>query len=152
MQMTDEEVLWPDLPICDPHHHLPDHDHFERWGLGDFLGEIAASGHNIVSTVFVEWLTGYRPEGPEALRYVGETDFARGVAEVTAGGPTRVCAGIVNRADLTGATAPVEAQLDAHIGAGGGRFRGVRHCAGWDASEAEKAALFHDNAVAFYRL
>ncbi len=47
-------------------------------------------------------------------------------------GKTRVCAGIVGFADLTAGdwVTPV---LEAHIRAGGGRFRGVRHSAAYDA-------------------
>lgn len=130
--MADEAPIWPDLPICDPHHHLPDHAHYDRYLLPEYIADITASGHNIVSTVFVEWLTAYRPDGPEDMRFVGETEFANGIAALTADGHygPRVCAGIVSRADLTGAD--VDAQLEEHIRAGGGRFRGVRHCAGWD--------------------
>ena len=49
-------------------------------------------------------------------------------------GPTRVAAGIVGFADLTLGDR-VEPVLEAHVRAGGGRFRGVRHSAAWDASE-----------------
>jgi hypothetical protein len=48
-------------------------------------------------------------------------------------GPTRVAAGIVGYADLTLGD-QVEPVLLAHLRAGGGRFRGVRHSAGWDES------------------
>jgi predicted TIM-barrel fold metal-dependent hydrolase len=44
-----------------------------------------------------------------------------------------VAAGIVGFADLTLGDR-VEPVLEAHIRAGGGRFRGVRHAAAWDAS------------------
>jgi predicted TIM-barrel fold metal-dependent hydrolase len=49
-------------------------------------------------------------------------------------GSTRIAAGIVGFADLAlgDRVTPV---LEAHIRAGGGRFRGVRHSAAWDASE-----------------
>jgi predicted TIM-barrel fold metal-dependent hydrolase len=47
-------------------------------------------------------------------------------------GPTRVAAGIVGYADLALGEA-VEPVLEAHLRAGGGRFRGVRHSAAWDA-------------------
>src|SRR5437899_7322137 len=49
------------------------------------------------------------------------------------GGP-RVAAGIVGFADLTLGDR-VEPVLETLIRAGGGRFRGVRHSAAWDASE-----------------
>jgi predicted TIM-barrel fold metal-dependent hydrolase len=80
----------------------------------------------------------YRPDGPTEMRPVGETEFVAGVAAMSASGgygPTRVAAGIVGCADLTLGDR-VEPVLEAHIRAGGGRFRGVRHSAGWDASDA----------------
>jgi predicted TIM-barrel fold metal-dependent hydrolase len=48
-------------------------------------------------------------------------------------GPTRAAAGIVSFADLTLGDR-VGAVLDAHIAASP-RFRGIRHAAGWDASD-----------------
>src|SRR5262245_43946402 len=77
----------------------------------------------------------HRADGPEALRPVGETEFVNGVAAMSASGgygPTKVCLGIVGHADLT-LGAAVEAVLEAHLRAGGGRFRGIRHISAWDA-------------------
>jgi predicted TIM-barrel fold metal-dependent hydrolase len=93
------------------------------------------SGHNVVSTVFVECASMYRADGPESLRPVGETEFVNGVAAMTASGEygeIRACLGIVGLADLTLGAAAGEV-LDAHIAASS-RFRGIRHAAGWDAS------------------
>ena len=78
----------------------------------------------------------YRADGPEELKSLGETEFVCGVAAMSASGnygPTRVAAGIVGYADLTLGDA-VEPVLLAHLRAGRGRFRGVRHSAGWDES------------------
>jgi predicted TIM-barrel fold metal-dependent hydrolase len=72
------------------------------------------------------------------MRPVGETEFVAGQAAMSASGlygPTRVAAGIVGFADLT-LGHRVEPVLEAHLRAGGGRFRGVRHSAAWDASDA----------------
>ncbi len=68
------------------------------------------------------------------MKPVGETEFVNGIAAMSASGlygSTRIAAGIVGTADLTlgDAVAPV---LEAHIRAGGGRFRGIRHSAAWD--------------------
>src|SRR5262249_31571807 len=49
-------------------------------------------------------------------------------------GAAEICGGIVGFADLTLGDR-VERVLEAHIAAGAGRFRGIRHAAGWDASE-----------------
>jgi len=86
------------------------------------------SGHNITATVYLEWLSMYRAQGPAELRPVGEVEFANGVPAMAASGTygkTRVCAGIVGHADLA-LGAPVEKVLEAMISAGGGRFRGIR--------------------------
>jgi L-fuconolactonase len=69
------------------------------------------------------------------MRPVGETEFVAGIAAMSDSGnygKTRVAAGIVGYADLTLGDR-VEPVLLAHLRAGGGRFRGVRHSAGWDA-------------------
>ena len=130
-----EPILEPDLPIIDTHHHLwdrPDH----RYLLDELLADVR-TGHNVVATVFVECHSMYRAGGPPELRPVGETEFVAGIAAMSdsgAYGPARVAAGIVGFADLTLGDR-VEPVLDAHVRAGGGRFRGVRHAAGWDASE-----------------
>ena len=79
-----EETLEPDLPICDPHHHLWDYPE-NRYLLDDLL-EDTNSGHNVVSTVFMECGAMYRAAGPEAYRPVGETEFVNGVAAMSASG------------------------------------------------------------------
>ena len=60
-----EPALEPDLPICDPHHHLWDRNG-SRYLLDELLSDLA-QGHRVVSTVFVECMSEYRTEGPEAL-------------------------------------------------------------------------------------
>ncbi len=129
-----EAILEPDLPICDPHHHLWDFP-TNRYLLPDLLAD-TGSGHRVERTVFVECTAFYRADGPEALRVAGETEFVNGAAAMAASGrygATRACAGIVGYADLT-LGAAVEEVLAAHVAAGNGRFRGIRHAAGWDAS------------------
>jgi predicted TIM-barrel fold metal-dependent hydrolase len=134
LALVKEEILEPELPICDPHHHLWDHPG-RRYLLDEVLAD-TGSGHKVVATVFVECMSMYRADGPEAMRPVGETEFVNGVAAMSASGrygATRVAAGIVSFADLTLAER-VSAVLDAHIAASP-RFRGIRHAAGWDASD-----------------
>lgn len=130
-----EEILEPDLPICDPHHHLWDFPN-SRYLLPELLADLQ-SGHHVQSTVFVECGSFYRASGPEELRFVGETEFVNGAAAMAASGrygSVLACEGIVSRADLTMGEA-VGAVLDSHIRAGNGRFRGIRHAASWDASD-----------------
>lgn len=129
-----EEILEPDLPIVDPHHHLWDRPGW-RYLLDELLADLT-SGHRIVATVFLQCRAMHRADGPEPLRPVGETEFVNGIAAMgTSGGygPTRVCAGIVGYADLT-LGAPVRDVLEGHLRAGGGRFRGIRHTNAWEAS------------------
>jgi predicted TIM-barrel fold metal-dependent hydrolase len=123
----EEEILEPDLPIIDPHHHLVDRANTGRYLLPDLLAD-TGSGHNITATVYLEWLSMYRVAGPVEMRPVGEVEFANGVAAMAASGAygtTKVCAGIVGYADLA-LGARVEPALEAMIMAGGGRFRGIR--------------------------
>ena len=129
-----EEIVEPDLPICDPHHHLWDRPD-NRYGLDELLADIR-TGHNVVSTVFVECAAMYRADGPEALKPVGETEFVNGIAAICASGrygELRACAGIIGFADLLlgGAVGEV---LDLHM-ARSDRFRGIRHAAGRDADD-----------------
>src|ERR671922_1214474 len=106
LALTVEAPLEPDLPICDPHHHLWDFRPTRvapRYLLDEILEDVR-SGHNVVSTVFIECASMFKADGPEAMRPVGETEFVNGVAAMSASGlygKTRACAGIVGHADLT---------------------------------------------------
>ncbi len=132
LSLCEEEVLDPDLPIVDPHHHL-----WERESsvyMVDDLAHDLGSGHRIVATVYVQCRSMYREHGPGEFAPVGETEFTRGVAENTADGALgrfAICAGIVGHANmmLGDRVRPV---LEAHCDAGGGRFRGIRHITAWD--------------------
>jgi predicted TIM-barrel fold metal-dependent hydrolase len=131
---VNEEILEPERRICDPHHHL-----WDRGGNTYLLNELledTGSGHNVVSTVFVECLSMYRAEGPEEMKPVGETEFVQGVAAMSASGgfgPTRACKGIVSYANLALGDA-VQPVLEAHMAASPNRFRGIRHASGWHES------------------
>lgn len=121
-----EEILDPDLEIVDAHHHLWDRPAF-RYLIHEFLADLG-SGHRISATVFADAGVMYRANGPEILKPVGETEFVAGIAAMSDSGdygPTRICEGIVGRADIAAGGAVDEA-LERHIAAAGGRFRGVR--------------------------
>lgn len=132
----DEDPIDPGQPIVDAHHHLYDRPNL-RYLLDEFKADLR-SGHNIRATVFVQARSMYRVDGPEALRPVGETEFAKEVADTCEADPeceTRVCAGIVCHADLT-LSENIKGVLREHVIAAGGvesgRLRGVRHIAAWD--------------------
>jgi predicted TIM-barrel fold metal-dependent hydrolase len=119
-----EEILEPELVICDPHHHLWDRP--VRGYMPDDLHADLRSGHRVVRTVFIECRSGYRVNGPEAFRPVGETEF------VVAADPDGTIGGIVGHSDLR--LREIDDVLQAQIEAGNGRFRGVRHIVAWDKS------------------
>jgi predicted TIM-barrel fold metal-dependent hydrolase len=122
-----EEILLPDLRICDAHHHLWDvpHASYPHPYMMDDLRADLASGHRIEKTVFVECRSGYLDEGPEAFRSVGEPEF------VVRHEPDGLIAGIVGWVDLR--IPEVDDVLDALTEAGSGRFRGIRQITVWDA-------------------
>jgi L-fuconolactonase len=151
-QTPREAILEPELPIIDPHHHLWDrralvptlppvkHDfehvvrRFPRYLLDELLTDLT-SGHNVIGTVYVECGAMYRADGPAEMRPVGETEFVGGVAAMSVSGTygdVGAFAGIVGHADLT-AGGKAREVLEAHLAAGGGRFRGVRQSASYDA-------------------
>ena len=140
LELTVEEAVDPDLPICDPHHHLWDRPG-DRYMIDEVTADFA-TGHNVVQTLFVEVDAMYRASGSQEMRSIGEVEFVRGIAAQSdsgAYGPTRVAAGIIGYADLNlgAAVAPVLEALDA---ASGGRFRSIRHTCSWNASAELRSA------------
>jgi len=141
LALRQEKIIDPQRPIVDPHHHL-----WDRGGQRYLIEEMAAdigSGHNIVATVYVEARSMYRAGGPEALRPVGEVEFANGAAAMSASGgygPPAICAGIVGHVNLSLGEG-ARAVLEAEIAAGQGRFRGIRHSSAWDA-DADVAGMY----------
>jgi L-fuconolactonase len=128
-----EDILQPDRPLCDPHHHLWDNAE-NPYLLPQLLAD-TGSGHNIVSTVFVECSSMYRAGADKALQPVGETEFVNGAAAMMSSGyygDIRGCAGIVGFADLM-LGADVGRVLDEHMRLSP-RFRGIRHSAAFDPS------------------
>jgi len=156
IEISVEPILEPDLPIVDSHHHLffrpppgifppaeglppgPWRDFVaaetvHRYLLDEFLAD-ANTGHNIRASVYMPSGSMCRASGPEAMKAVGEIEFANGVAAMAASktfGDVQVCAGIVGYTDLQSGDA-VQAALEAQVHAGGARFRGVRYAPMYD--------------------
>jgi L-fuconolactonase len=141
LSRTTETALEPELPICDPHHHLWQYP-TSRYLRDEFLHDIEG-GHRVLKTVHIECLQWYRTGGPVELRPVGETEYIRKVSEVDerACGHRRIAAGIVGFADLMlgAAVLPV---LEAHLEASD-RFRGIRYATAWDASKEIRETHTH---------
>ncbi len=130
-----EEILDPELPICDPHHHYWHHP-TSPYLLEDLHADTGARvngvSHNVVSTVFVDCMAEYRTSGPEELRPVGETEFIVEAAQRSRASDDATIGAIVSFADLQ-LGERVEDVLAAHVEAGDGLFRGIRHASTWDA-------------------
>lgn len=136
LNLRTEDVLAPDIPIVDAHHHLWDRPG-ARYLFPEYLDDVN-SGHKIIASIYAQCRSMYRSSGPVEMRPVGEVEFVNGVAAQSASGlygDFRACAAIVGFADLTlGAkVAPVLAALDR---AGGDRLRGIRNTTAWHADQA----------------
>lgn len=151
LAQVSEDALEPDLPICDPHHHLWDarDGQVARRYMMDEIKSDLDTGHNIVSTVFIEHLSMFRADGPAEMKYVGEVEFANGIAAMAASGlygKTRVAAGIVGYADLAGKR--VREVLEAEIAAAPERMKGIRCTGAWDPdpriARSERPGLYMD--------
>jgi predicted TIM-barrel fold metal-dependent hydrolase len=137
LDQVHEEIIDPDMPIIDPHHHLWDRG--ARYLLHELLAD-TGSGHNIRSTVYLQCDSMYRAGGDPNFAPVGETEFVNGIGAMAASGTygeTLACAGMVGFANLTMGS-HVEAVLEAHVRAAPERFKGVRHCAVWDEDRSIK--------------
>lgn len=120
LDLVVEDVVAPEIPIVDPHHHLWPVGGALPYGLAELHAD-AASGHNVVKTVFVECGAAYRGDVPEQLASVGETEFVAGEAS---GDPNPLIAGIVAHADLR--LDDLDEVLDAHAAVSEGLLRGIR--------------------------
>ena len=136
LEQTQEPSLDPDLPICDPHHHLwvhrPEPLAYQQYLLPELMADLQ-SGHNVLSTAFIEVSAEYRPDGPEEMRSVGEVEFVENLVNAGQAGSPRAAAAIIGKADLKLGNS-VRPVLEALASASPDRFRGIRHSVGWDAN------------------
>lgn len=136
-----EHVLEPELPIVDAHHHLFGTDADSLYYRREDMERDLSSGHNITGTLYVAaYGAGWRTSGPVEMRSVGEIERILALSATplsTPHGPCRLAAGIVSDVDLSLGSA-AEAVLEAHVAAGNGRLKGVRHYATYHDSELAK--------------
>ncbi|MGR9090947.1 MAG: amidohydrolase family protein [Gammaproteobacteria bacterium] len=144
-----EEIVDPDRRIVDPHHHFfvasEDFPHYE---LGDLRDDTIS--HKVEQTVYLQCWEGYRSDGPEELRVVGETAWVDGIAREARKNPDAVqIGGIMGTTELR-LGAAVRPVLEAHCAAST-LFRGIRQAAAWDPDEdimsmpgLDDAALYAD--------
>ncbi len=121
LDLVVEDIVDPDLPIVDPHHHLWPEGGALPYGLAELHADVG-SGHRVQRTVFVECGAVYRADDASVFAPVAETEF---VAAAATGDPAHLIRGIVAHADLR--STDLDAVLDAHQAAGKGLFRGIRH-------------------------
>ena len=125
-----EEIIEPERPIVDPHHHFFDElKMFQNYSLDELWAD--TSSHNVEQTVFIECHEHYRRSGPDSLSPVGETEWVDEIAAQSARGPSgrsRVAA-IVGTAKLSLGDR-VQEVLEAHLEASS-LFRGIRDTAAW---------------------
>ena len=128
LKQVKEDILDPERPIIDPHHHLwPG----ELPYLLDDLWKDTDDGHNIKKTVFIECSQEYSLDMDESFQPVGETIFVRDIALEAKNQPDKAqISGIVGHVDLLANN--VSDVLDRHLEEGHGLFKGIRHAGGWD--------------------
>ncbi|MDB5412207.1 MAG: amidohydrolase [Rubritepida sp.] len=158
LDLLQEDILEPSLPIVDPHHHIWDHNG-ERYLLEELMRD-TGTGHNIRSTVFVQCASKYDMDAIPERRSLGETRFITSIAvasEADKSTPTLACAGIIGMVDLT-LGERVTPLLEEHVAISGGRFVGVRNRTAWNPSPEVRSNLespppgplahpaFHDGA------
>ena len=68
-----EDIIMPDLPIVDPHHHLWIRND-GSYLFPDFCRDVF-SGHNLKKSVYVECGAFYHKKGPEYLYSLGEVEY-----------------------------------------------------------------------------
>ncbi len=131
-QVAPEAPIGVGFAVVDPHHHLWDVPPRSPYTVKELRAD-TGSGWPVEATVFVDCMSHYRPEGsgPAHLRFIGETEYALEAAKLSSDGNGARIAGIVSRADMTKGDV-LEEVLSAHIEAGEGLFRGIRHATSWD--------------------
>ena len=62
-----EAAIDPQIPVVDPHMHLWQHKSGYKYFVEEFGRDVAASGHDVQATVYVECGQMYRASGPAQM-------------------------------------------------------------------------------------
>ena len=132
LSLVQEEILEPTRRIVDPHHHFfvqsTDFPHYELDSL-----QADTATHRVEQTVYLQCWEGYRSDGPEHLKPVGETEWVDAIAARARQQPKATQIGaMIGTAELR-LGAQVREVLEAHCAASR-LFRGIRQIAAWDPS------------------
>ena len=129
-----EAILEPDLPIVDPHHHLwerPGWRLHARRSAGRYQQRPQHRRHRVRAVPLDASRGG--PGGDEAGRRDRVRQRRRGDERRRAATARPRSAPASSAMPICGSARACAAVLEAHIRAGGGRFRGIRHITAWDA-------------------
>lgn len=136
-----EEIIDPDRPIIDPHHHLWHWPVYNPYLLPD-LWRDTGDGHNIKKTIYIECGWSYREDGPDHLKSLGESEFIANVAAEAAKDPSKAqIAGHIGHTDIR--HPDLADTLEKHRLASNGLLRGIRH---QGACETDPALLIPGHA------
>ncbi len=127
-----EEILMPNQPILDAHHHLWDRPE-GRYKAHELMDDVS-SGHDVRASIFVQCRTGYRADLDASLQPVGEVETVLAWCKDQPNFP----AGIVAFADLQLGSG-VRPVLDRLIEAGQGKVRGIRNTTAYHAHPAVRS-------------
>ena len=130
LSLKKEEIIWPELPIVDPHHHLWKRQN-NSYQMSELIADIS-SGHNVKQTVYVECGAFYRDSGPDYFRSLGEVEHVQSIintqeGEIVAGRGRFCIGGIVSKVDLR--LPNLNAIIRKHIAKSSSNLRGIRHSA-----------------------
>lgn len=135
LDLVREDIIEPERPIIDPHHHLWK-KRFGRDYLLEDLWQDTRSGHNIRKTIFVECRAFYLKDGPEHLRPLGETGFISELAQqsLQQEDDAQIAAIVAHANLMLGGDDPgkLDEVLAAHNDICKGLFRGIRHAGARD--------------------
>ena len=132
LAQSTEQAIETTRRIVDPHHHFfagaaefPDYNLEQLWADTDT--------HKVAQTVYLQCWEGYRQDGPEDMKCVGETEWVDGIAARARQRPQGAQIGaMMGTTDLRSPHA--RDVLEAHSAASG-LFRGIRQIAAWDTND-----------------